>query len=78
MLRDTPSIGPSLGKDNPLADLSRIPTERFDDRCRESPSTVGDGKQVVNVDQLRLELDEEEGLRGACQATRSTTPRSPK
>jgi hypothetical protein len=57
---DSAPVGSALGEDDPSRDRGRIPAPVARDRRRESPTSVGRSHQVVDVDEFRLQLDDEQ------------------
>lgn len=60
MLGDTPPVGAAFCKHNPLRDHARRPVEAAGDYFGEPAPSIRHPEQVADVDELRLELDEQD------------------
>lgn len=61
MLSDAPSIGPGGSEDHPGRDSPWRPAASRNDLRREPATSIHRAEQIADVDQLRLELDDQQG-----------------
>jgi hypothetical protein len=63
MIAHAPFVRSARSDDDPLPDLPRLPAERSTDDCGKAAPTVRHAKQLVDIHELGLELDQQQRLR---------------